>query len=147
MKLYIKKLFLLSFSITLLTFFGTQRGFAQDTDRQTNKVSLEELYAIPNNQNAWLKCVSATHDTFFCNPGDLDNLSLSYFCHVLKRSNKNILQIKRNAFTKIVTVVCTPKSLNEEQLHETVGKIKKEIYTIFQTSPNPYATMEDKSID
>jgi hypothetical protein len=147
MKLYIKKLFLLSFSMSLLTFFGTHTSFAQDTNRQTKSMTLEELYAIPNNQNAWLKTVSATHDTFFCNPGDLDNLSLSYFCHVLKRSNKNILQIKRNALTNIITVICIPKSLNEEQLHDIVGKIKKEIYTILQTEPNPYATMEEKSID
>jgi hypothetical protein len=147
MKIYIKKLFLLFFLGSLLTLFGTHTGFGQDTNRPTKSISLEELYAIPNNQNAWLKTVSATHDTFFCNPGNLDALSLNYFCHRLRKSSRNILQIKRNALTQIITVVCTPKSLTEETLHDIVGKIKKEVYTILQTEKNPYAFMEEKCID
>ncbi len=147
MKTYIKSFFLLSLAISFFILCATNSVFAQDTDRQVNKVSLEELYAIPNNQNAWLKYTTSTEDIFFCNPGDLDNLSLSYFCHHLKKSNKNILQVKRNALTHILMVVCTPKSLTEKELHETVGNIRKDIATILKTEKNPYAFMEEKCID
>lgn len=147
MKLYIKKLFRLSFSISLLTLLGTHTGFAQDVNRETKSISLEELYAAPNNQYAWLKSVSTSHDTFFCNPGELDALSLNYFCYALKKSNKNIMQVKRNAQTNVLMVLCNPKTVTEAELHDTVDKLRKEIAHILSTEPYPYAYMENKAID
>jgi hypothetical protein len=147
MKTHINKLLLSLFFASLLVIANTNDLLAQDNSRETRKVSLEELYAAPNHQDAWLKTSNGAHDTFFCNPGNLDDLSLNYFCYALKKSNRNIMQVKRNAQTSVLTLVCTPKSITEAELHDTVGKLRKEIAHILSTEPNPYGFMEDKAID
>jgi hypothetical protein len=115
--------------------------FAQGVNTKKNP-TLEEMYRMPTNQYATFQYHDGIYDVFYCDPSKLDDISLIYFIHALQRDNKEVVQVRINVMTHIVTVVVNAGKFSEQQLSNAVFKVRNEIIDILRVSPSPHTEME-----